>query len=328
LNKADLSGSTLRKANLSYANLVRAKLSRAQLQFADLSNADLTDSDLSNADLTYAMLRSASLNRAKLCDSVLEVADLRFAQLVEANVTDAKFGRTLLVQTNLNQVVGIETCSHSGPTVLDRSTLAVWREPSAKFMKGCGFADWEIEAARLFAPNLTPAAITEILYKIDELRSTRPILIAPLFISYSHADADFVNHLGQQLDSKGLRYWRDVRDATSGPLEHIVISEMRERTVLLVLSTTSVKSDWVEFEAQKARDFEKETGRHVLCPISLDDSWKTCKWSPVLRNQIEKYNILPFSDWSDPKKFDAVFARLLDGLNVYYAKEKTDTAET
>ena len=67
------------------------------------------------------------------------------------------------------------------------------------------------------------------------------------------------------------------------------------QTVLLILSKNSVVSDWVEWEAKEARKFKKETGRDILCPIALEDSWKTCDWLGALRGQIENYYVMDFA---------------------------------
>ncbi len=65
----------------------------------------------------------------------------------------------------------------------------------------------------------------------------------------------------------GIRFWRDIHDATSGRLEKVVDRAIRQNPiVLLLLSENSVKSDWVEHEAQLARELEQELGRNVLCP--------------------------------------------------------------
>jgi hypothetical protein len=88
--------------------------------------------------------------------------------------------------------------------------------------------------------------------------------------------------------------------------------------VLLILSSESVKSDWVEHEARLARKLEKETGRDILCPVALEDSWKTCHWPERLREQIEEYNILDFSNWKDADSMQRMFTRLIEGLDLFY----------
>ena len=59
----------------------------------------------------------------------------------------------------------------------------------------------------------------------------------------------------------------------------------------------------------------------MLCPVSLDDDWKTASWSAVLMNQIKKYNILDFSAWQDEEIFEAQFERLIRGLRIFYEED-------
>lgn len=89
-------------------------------------------------------------------------------------------------------------------------------------------------------------------------------------------------------------------------------------TVLLVLSENSIKSDWVEHEVRTARELTNELGRHVLCPVALDDSWKSSPWPKRLMEQIMEYNILDFSKWEDKNVFEKQFRKLLDGLDLFY----------
>ena len=143
--------------------------------------------------------------------------------------------------------------------------------------------------------------------------------MSPLFISYSHDNNDFVDALEPLFIDKGIRFWRDKHDMKAGRIERQVDRAMRlNPTVLLILSENSVESDWVEHEAESARELEKQLERDVLCPVALDDSWKDCKWNKRLRRQIEKYNILDFSEWKDKKEFSRQFSRLVDGLDIYY----------
>ena len=60
-----------------------------------------------------------------------------------------------------------------------------------------------------------------------------------------------------------------------------------------------MKSDWVQHEVRFARELEKETERHVLCPVALDDSWKSSPWPKRIMEQVMEYNILDFSKWED-----------------------------
>ncbi len=89
-------------------------------------------------------------------------------------------------------------------------------------------------------------------------------------------------------------------------------------TVLLILSEHSIKSDWVEHEVRTARGLEKEMGRDVLCPVALDDSWKSSPWPQRVMEQAMEYNILDFSAWQDDEKFGSTFNKLIDGLGLFY----------
>ena len=174
-----------------------------------------------------------------------------------------------------------------------------------------------------YNPELTADQILDIQYRVFNLRAGSPIQISSLFISYTHGDCAFVDAIEEKLNAGGIRFWRDIHDAPAGPLDSIVDRAIRlNPTMLLVLSKNSVKSDWVEDEATRARELEKELGRPVLCPVALDDAWKQCTWSNKLRTQIEKYNILPFHDWEDPKPFEGMFRRLVQGLAIFYRPEK------
>lgn len=153
----------------------------------------------------------------------------------------------------------------------------------------------------------------------DNLRTEEPVQEPALFISYSHADAAFVDRLGIALNDKDIRFWRDIHDATAGRVEKQIEQAIRHNpTVLLVLSKNAIQSDWVEHEVRMARGLEKELKRDVLCPISLDGSWKDSPWPERVMEQVMEYNILDFSKWEDEAVFQQMFARLLDGLQLFY----------
>ena len=87
-----------------------------------------------------------------------------------------------------------------------------------------------------------------------------------------------------------------------------------------VLSEHSVRSDWVEWEVATARELEKDLQRDVLCPIALDTAWTTYNWSAPLRHQIKRYHILPFFDWRTDAALEKQFAKLVDGLALFYPR--------
>ena len=354
LNNADLSGAYLGYVNLESANLIQARLSDAQIIGANLKSANLLGAYLEGANLSGANLNDTRLSRAilegaNLVDSYLREADLRGTSLESANLATADLSRadlrgadlrganlnetllsgvhlggsllfeTVISKVNLSKAIGLEEIIHSGPSVIDHRTFSLSGELPDVFLRGVGLQDWQIENAKLLQPGLSNAEINEIIYRVYDLRAHQAIQISPLFISYSHANSSFVDIIDKKLVVKGVRFWRDIHDMKAGKMEKQVDRAMRlNQTVLLVLSKESVYSDWVELEATKARKIEKERGKDVLCPIALDDAWKTCSWNEGLRLQIEKYNILDFSKWQDKAVFERQFSKLLNGLDIFY----------
>ena len=59
--------------------------------------------------------------------------------------------------------------------------------------------------------------------------------------------------------------------------------------------------------------------RPVLCPIAIDDSWKTCDWWHALMDENRECTILDFSCEED---FEDKFRRLLEGLTQFYGLEE------
>jgi uncharacterized protein YjbI with pentapeptide repeats len=319
LQEADFQGTYLRNAVFRRAFLRRADL-RADLQGANLQGADLQGADLRGAHLRAANLRRSNLRGVNLRRANLQRADLKRADLKDVDFQEAGLGSTELGDVDLSVANGLERAWHAGPSTVGTNTLAksLGRIPVA-FLRGCGLSDWEIEAAHLYDPHLTEAERIDITYEIVRIQGESPIQINPLFVSYSHADAAFVEALEGQLNAKHIRFWRDVHDMKAGRIEKQIDRAMRlNPTVLLVLSENSVESDWVEWEVSQARELEKELKRDVLCPVALDEAWKNCDWPGPLRRQVEKYFILDFSAWDEQKTFEKQFDKLVKGLGISY----------
>jgi len=333
--KARLGGVNLFGANLNGANLIRADLFRVDLSNADLSNADLNGASLDQADLSEtnlheanlnganlngAYLRETNLSRANLNEANLRETNFNRANLNEADLTAAEIGETVFGGIDLSKTLGLEDIRHGAPSYVDTHTIQLSRGKIPEiFLRGCGFSDSDIQYAKLSDRELSNEEINKILYKIYDLRATQALQISPLFISYSHGDGKFVDKVGGHLNSKGIRFWRDVYDAKAGRLEKQIDRAMRlNPTVLLILSKHSLQSDWVEHEVRTARALEKEIKRDVICPVALDDSWINSPWAKRIMEQIMEYNILDFSEWKDDTKFENAFNKLIDGLELFY----------
>lgn len=319
-----------RDAKLQAARLSLANLSRATLIGTSLNRANLKETRLSHAIITNAHLRDADLSSAYLYKTVLAMTDLTGAYLYKAHFSEvylngskfanAAFTDTTLGASDLSLALELEKASHHGPSTIGMDTIHKSKgKIPEEFLRGCGLSDADIEYAKLSNPDLSNEQINKILYRLHELRANQAIQLSPLFISYSHGDSTFVDKLETHLNTKGIRFWRDIHDAKAGRLEKQIDQAMRlNPTVLLILSEHSIKSDWVEHEVRTARDLEKEMRRDVLCPVALDNSWKSSPWPKRVMEQVMEYNILDFSSWKDEGKFGNTFNKLIDGLGLFY----------
>ena len=303
----DLRGVSFAKSTLINTGFPRAVVG-ANFSRSILDNCEFRVCDLSRTDFTQAAIYDSYFQRAHLS---------------KARFHGAKFGGNVFDGADLSTATGLGSVTHLTPSSISSPTLAMSRgRIPEKFLRACGFAPWEVVAAKLHDPTLTPEQITDLQYKIFDLRAHSPIFLGGVFISYSRKDAKFVDQVHDVLMKKGANVWLDRNDMLAGPLRDQVRSAIRlNDTLLLVLSRASIESDWVEYELEKAREKEKREGRSVLCPVALDDAWKAKMDHPLWR-QVKENNVLNFAKWRSPAAFDAQFAKLIKGLKIYYAPKK------
>ena len=211
------------RPDLSVTTLVSADLRGADLRFASLRGATLMSADLRDATLCGASLHGADLRGADL-----RGADLRGASLARADVSEALLWDTAFGNTNLTAVRGLETCHHEGPSILDHRTLVKSGHLPLAFLRGCGLPDALID----YLPSLL----------------NQPFQFYSCFISYASQDQAFAQRLHADLQNKGVRCWFAPEDMKIGDRLRPRIDETIRLydKLLLVLSKTSVASQWVE----------------------------------------------------------------------------------
>jgi uncharacterized protein YjbI with pentapeptide repeats len=259
----------LRDANLNSTNLSGANLSGAILRDAVLDGANLGSAQLFGTDLRGAALHGAHLGSAVLSGAILRDADLTNATLIE----------TILANLDLTSVIGLETCRHYGPSIIDHRTLQNSSPLPLAFLRGVGLPDNFVE----YLPSLLNQAI--------QYYSS--------FISYSTMDEDFAKRLHADLQNEGVRCWFAPKDIRIGDelLETIYEAIRLRDKVLLILSEHSITSRWVKDEITKAFDEESRRGQTVLFPVRLDDAVMETNeaWAVKLRAR----HIGDFRRWKD-----------------------------
>jgi hypothetical protein len=299
LTDASLGKADLTEASLSRANLTRANLSRAFLVRADLTDANLTDTFLGSTDFSGANLCRTNLTRATLV-----CANFRSAFLKGTIFTDATLDRTIFAFTNLTSTVGLDSCTHLGPSVIDQFTLRLSRQLSPHFLRRCGLPDRLID----YLPSLVDGS---------------PNQFYSCFISYSTADQAFADRLYADLQDRGVRCWFAPHDMQAGKKIHEQIDQAirAHDRLLLILSDTSMTSPWVKHEIAKARAEEIAQKRRVLFPISLVSFDRVKMWQHFdadlgqdLAKEIRQYFVPDFSRWDNDTMYRPMFEKLVAGL--------------
>jgi uncharacterized protein YjbI with pentapeptide repeats len=296
LNNANLAGANLTMANLTAANLEHANLHAAYLVLTDFGGADLGGANLSRADLRGANLTLANLHSADLAKATLAGAILIDTNLDQADLSEAYLAETVLGNTSLANVKGLDSCGHWAPSIVDYRTLQRSGNLPLPFLRGCGL----------------PEALIESLPSL--LKQPR---FYSCFISYSSRDEDFAQLLYSGLQSEGVRCWFDRHDMKTGDEIRPTIDEAIHTNdkLLIVLSKNSIRSQWVKKEVETAFEEEQKRRETILLPIRLDESvMRTSQaWAADIRRT---RHIGDFQSWGDPREYRAAFERFLEDLRV------------
>jgi uncharacterized protein YjbI with pentapeptide repeats len=323
LAKADLWGATLIQANLSFATLEGADLTCTQLEGANLVGANLFQAAMEALDLSGANLTRADLRQTHLSPAILANTDFTGAELDGAFMEAPWLEGTTFANTDLSGVAYLDRAAHhEAPSIITIDTLRrSLGHISEPFLRACGFRDWEIASTRLYDPALTAEQVREATAELLRLRLGHPIQLNPIFVSYSRRDRLFVSRLESRLTGENIRFWRDVRHGTAGPLRKQLERAITHNPVfLLVLSRHSVNSGWVVRELRTVLQLSRAHARHILCSVALDTEWKTRRWPVGLKSQLKAFSVLDFGRWDRwaTEKLEEQFQKLVTGLRTFY----------
>ena len=128
-----------------------------------------------------------------------------------------------------------------------------------------------------------------------------------IFLSHNSKDKFFVRKLAERLTEHGVKVWLDEAEIKIGEsLTQKIGKALQENDFVgVVLSTNSIKSEWVQRELQVAIQREFEQKKVIVLPLLLEP----VDLPPFLGDKL-------YADFTSPDKFEETFTKLLRALGV------------
>lgn len=128
----------------------------------------------------------------------------------------------------------------------------------------------------------------------------------PIFISYSHADKDFVDKLAIQLVENNANVWIDRWELTIGDsiIQKVQDAIQGSSALIVVLSKSSANSEWCKQEITSGLLKQLESKEVFVLPALLED----CEIPLFLKDKL-------YADFRN--NFDVGLKAILDGVAKY-----------
>jgi uncharacterized protein YjbI with pentapeptide repeats len=267
-NRANLAGAGPHGTFEWSTKFVDCNLRSTIFQGSDLGHCSFEGSDLSHAELNGVTLHGTDLSKTKLFKTLI-AADFNDTKLFETNFQDSYLLGSQFVDTDLSKAKNLSKAKIFTHITLDHRTLFKSGSLPKSFYRSCGLPEQLID----YLPSLVEDAIN----------------IQSCFISYSSKDELFAERLYEDLQNSRVPCFYAPKDLKIGSVIRDAIEQalhIHDR-VLIVLSTNSILSTWVEHEVEAAFERERAENRTVLFPIRLDDAVMSSKkgWAANLRRQ-------------------------------------------
>ena len=178
----------------------------------------------------------------------------------------------------------------------------------------------------MFLPRIQSSWPEEVCHVIHQMNSNasiereKTLIYKSCFISYSHKDEIFVSKLYSSLKDHGLDVWYAPARMKPG----VKLNEEIEKNVrlydkfLLVLSETSMNSDWVSTEIRIAIDEERKLQTRKLTPIRLVSFDRISKWTSFnadigkdMAIELREYFIPDFTHWKVTSRYQQSVEQLV-----------------
>jgi hypothetical protein len=176
------------------------------------------------------------------------------------------------------------------------------------------FTDEQRRLIELFA-NQAAIAIKYVQMIAEQKVDISKLKYFSCFVSHSSKDEKFVQKLYEDLSEHDVTCWYAPVDLKIGEKIRSKINDVVTEydKLLIVLSKSSIGSQWVEQEVEKALEKERKSNSIMLFPIRLDDEVMKAEsgWANYVRNT---RNIGDFTNWTQENFYQESLNRLLRDL--------------
>lgn len=285
-----LAGFKLMGLNLSGYNFYKVNFKDTTFYGSDLTNCNFKDAICVNTEFS-----SAILTKALFMETVIIGCDFKLATFKETIFLDC------LMENNSNLGKGI----HKGRSFIDGKTFKLSPDLPMSFLKGCGLADWEYEIYKLYDPNLSKNDGVHKSNLIYDLKHVEAEQFQSCFISYAHEDEVFASKLYMDLTKHGIACWYAPKNMVLGQDLYDSIDEAIEQysRLIVILSSFSTNSSWVEDEIKKAFAKERVSGEKIIIPIVISEQLNRKAWVKKVLDNRHYANLLNwrnetlYKDW-------------------------------
>jgi L-histidine N-alpha-methyltransferase len=135
-----------------------------------------------------------------------------------------------------------------------------------------------------------------------------------VFISYSHADAEFARRLHAGLTAAGVRCWLDTIDMRAGdPIRPTLSKNIKaHEKILVIMSESALTSRWVMEELDVMFDLEIDSGKRMVIPLRLDDAVMSAPGE--IAERLRRRGIADFRQRETEADYQRAFDKLLHDL--------------
>jgi hypothetical protein len=211
------------------------------------NNADFSHAELNGATLNHCQLQNAKFTKAFIA-AEFDSSDIRGADFGGSHILASSF-----FNVDVSAAKNMNSASYHSDCRIDYQTIKLSQNVPTPLLAACGVAHFHIPYIDAISKN----------------SAKHP----SCFISYSVKDDKFIQRFRNELANNGIRSWFAPRDLPFGASTRDVIeSQIRSHDrLIVVLSKSSLQSQWVQFEVETALEIERKKKKEIIIPVCIDD---------------------------------------------------------